>query len=100
MATDTEGAPTRLSPLTFNDPHSDVGAFDACRAGPRQSLSDPMDVPSADAAAQILGPSPEPASAPPEVAPNSGQPGTILSIQILRFVAALSVVLFHAHVAL
>lgn len=42
----------------------------------------------------------EPASGPPAVAPDSDLPGTILSIQILRFVAALSVVVFHAHVAL
>ena len=42
----------------------------------------------------------EPASPPPAVAANSEQPGTILSIQILRFIAALLVVVFHAHVAL
>lgn len=46
---------------------------------------------------QAPTPGPEPISTPPEVAPNSDQPGTILSIQILRFLAALSVVLFHAH---
>ena len=44
--------------------------------------------------------SPEPASSPPVIAPRSDQPGTILSIQVLRFIAALSVVLFHAHNAL
>lgn len=38
-----------------------------------------------------------PATSPPAVAPNSSLPGTILSIQVLRFVAALSVVVFHAH---
>lgn len=42
----------------------------------------------------------EPISPPPAVAPNSEVPGTILSLQVLRFVAALSVVVFHAHVAL
>jgi len=35
-----------------------------------------------------------------QVAPNSDLPGTILSIQILRFVAAFGVVIFHAHIAL
>lgn len=43
---------------------------------------------------------PQPQSPPPAVAPNSELPGTILSIQVLRFVAALSVVVFHAHIAL
>ena len=43
---------------------------------------------------------PEPIDAPPAVAPNSDLPGTILSIQILRFIAALSVVSYHSHVAL
>lgn len=42
----------------------------------------------------------EPISPPPAVAADSHQPGTILTIQILRFVAALFVVLFHAHNAL
>lgn len=42
----------------------------------------------------------EPASLPPAIAANSDQSGTILSIQILRFVAALLVVVFHAHLAL
>jgi exopolysaccharide production protein ExoZ len=41
-----------------------------------------------------------PKQAPPSVAPNSELPGTILSIQVLRFVAAMSVVIFHAYVAL
>jgi exopolysaccharide production protein ExoZ len=41
-----------------------------------------------------------PKQAPPAVAPNSELPGTILSIQVLRFVAAMSVVIFHAYVAL
>jgi exopolysaccharide production protein ExoZ len=41
-----------------------------------------------------------PASDPPAVAPNSDLPGTILSLQALRFVAALCVVVFHSHVAL
>src|SRR6478672_4435661 len=43
---------------------------------------------------------PQLASSPPAVAPSSDLPGTILSIQILRFVAALSVVVFHSHHAL
>ncbi len=43
---------------------------------------------------------PQPRSPPPAVAPNSELAGTILSIQVLRFVAALSVVVFHAHIAL
>jgi exopolysaccharide production protein ExoZ len=43
---------------------------------------------------------PESRSAPPAVAPNSELPGTIISIQVLRFAAAFVVVLFHAHVAL
>lgn len=38
--------------------------------------------------------------APPEVAPDSNQSGTIVSIQLLRFLAALIVALFHAHQAL
>lgn len=42
----------------------------------------------------------EAGSLPPAVAPNSELPGTIISIQVLRFVAAFMVVLFHAHVAL
>ena len=42
----------------------------------------------------------QPRQAPPAVAPNSELPGTILSIQVLRFVAAMSVVIFHAYVAL
>jgi exopolysaccharide production protein ExoZ len=42
----------------------------------------------------------EPHSSPPTVAPNSELPGTILSIQVLRFVAALSVVVYHAHLLL
>jgi exopolysaccharide production protein ExoZ len=42
----------------------------------------------------------EPQSSPPAVAPNSELPGTILSIQVLRFVAALSVVVYHAHLLL
>ena len=41
-----------------------------------------------------------PRSLPPAVAPNSELPGTIISIQVLRFVAAFMVVLFHSHVAL
>lgn len=46
------------------------------------------------------GASGEPPRAPPAVAPNSELPGTILSIQVLRFIAALSVVIFHAHLLL
>jgi exopolysaccharide production protein ExoZ len=42
----------------------------------------------------------EPKSQPPAVAASSDLPGTILSIQILRFVAALGVVIFHAHLLL
>lgn len=42
----------------------------------------------------------EPRRGPPAVAPNSELPGTILSIQVLRFIAALSVVIFHAHLLL
>jgi len=42
----------------------------------------------------------EPQRGPPAVAPNSESPGTILSIQVLRFIAALSVVIFHAHLLL
>ena len=42
----------------------------------------------------------EPRRAPPAIAPNSEVPGTILSIQVLRFIAALSVVIFHAHLLL
>lgn len=41
-----------------------------------------------------------PRTPPPSVAPNSNAPGTIVSIQVLRFMAAFMVVLFHAHVAL
>ena len=41
-----------------------------------------------------------PQTAPPSIVPNSNLPGTILSVQVLRFVAALSVVSFHAHNAL
>lgn len=41
-----------------------------------------------------------PDSTPPGVAADTDKPGTILSIQILRFIAALSVVLFHSHNAL
>lgn len=37
---------------------------------------------------------------PPEIAPDTHLPGTIRSIQILRFIAAFVVVMFHAHVAL
>lgn len=51
-------------------------------------------------AAEGSAPGARPTNAPPEVAANSNQPGTILSIQILRFIAALSVVLFHSHNAL
>jgi len=43
---------------------------------------------------------PQPQSPPPAVAPNSELPGTILSIQLLRFIAAFNVVLFHAHLLL
>ena len=42
----------------------------------------------------------EPQSPPPAVAANSELPGTILSIQVLRFIAALNVVIFHAHLLL
>lgn len=42
----------------------------------------------------------EPRSRPPAIAPNSELPGTILSIQVLRFIAALNVVIFHAHLLL
>lgn len=42
----------------------------------------------------------EPEALPPSVAPSSDRSGTILSIQALRFFAALSVVLFHSHLAL
>jgi len=42
----------------------------------------------------------QPNSPPPAVAADSELPGTIHSIQVLRFVAALIVVVFHAHVAL
>lgn len=45
-------------------------------------------------------PTSAPVAPPPEVAPDSHLPGTIRSIQILRFLAAFSVVLFHAHHAL
>lgn len=55
---------------------------------------------SAQVAANPAATDAEPVAPPPAVAPNSEQPGTILSIQILRFIAALSVVLFHAHNAL
>jgi len=50
--------------------------------------------------AEKIGQSAQPESPPPPVAPNSEQPGTIVSIQALRFAAAFMVVLFHAHVAL
>ena len=50
--------------------------------------------------AQVASADPHPRQAPPAVAPNSELPGTILSIQVLRFVAAMSVVIFHAYVAL
>lgn len=67
-----------------------------------------MDLPTSDASGQAYGQSaseapsnpPQHGSQPPAVAPDSGATGTILSIQLLRFVAALSVVVFHAHVAL
>ena len=39
-------------------------------------------------------------SSAPSIAPDSNSGGTLRSIQILRFMAAFSVVLFHAHVAL
>lgn len=55
---------------------------------------------SANMAVKALSADRELASTPPEVAADSDQPGTILSIQILRFVAALCVVVFHAHNAL
>lgn len=42
----------------------------------------------------------QPRRGPPAVAPNSEASGTILSIQALRFIAALSVVVFHAHLLL
>lgn len=42
----------------------------------------------------------EPENPPSSVAANSDHQGTILSIQMLRFFAALSVVVFHAHNAL
>ena len=55
---------------------------------------------SADLAANGSAIGIEPTSSPPAVAANSDEPGTILSIQILRFIAALSVVVFHSQNAL
>ena len=51
-------------------------------------------------ATRLERPAAERQSLPPAVAPNSELPGTIISIQVLRFAAAFMVVLFHAHVAL
>lgn len=49
---------------------------------------------------QFVDRAPRPSSPPPTVAPDSKVAGTIISIQVLRFVAAFVVVLFHSHVAL
>jgi len=64
----------------------DLSRADPAGAGQREPQVAPADA--------------HPRQAPPAVAPNSDLPGTILSIQVLRFVAAMSVVIFHAYVAL
>ena len=55
---------------------------------------------SADLTAQSSAVGIECPNRPPAVSANSNEPGTILSIQILRFIAALSVVVFHSQNAL
>jgi exopolysaccharide production protein ExoZ len=62
--------------------------------------SDGAEIPVNSPAAANSASDQRPQSVPPAVAPDSELAGTIRSIQVLRFIAAFCVVVFHAHIAL
>jgi exopolysaccharide production protein ExoZ len=72
----------------------------ACERRPTRSSSAAMDLTTSYKAEDARPERPKPASAPPAVAADSAKSGTILSIQILRFVAAFGVVMFHSYFSL